>query len=329
VKLAPAIAMAALLFARAAQADGDSRARAKEAFERGESEVHALAFDRALASYKEAIAIDPSASTAGLARTRVGELESHSEGGFAPLVALERVRRSPSSTRAEVDALGAAAPGFPAGRVRAEAELVVGEALWHRFDDRASARVALERAVEDEGADRLTRSLALNELCGLFREGDDLPSAERAVDRFGDLAPALRTEIRRLARRARFRVTSAYFLAALGLVALALAARAVVKLGLDAARTRLVRSFDLALALYLGGGASLLVRARGEGDTRPFLWLGLGVLAVAIAGRTIGLSSTRPAARAARAIVCIVGVLAVAFLSIERTDASFLASVGL
>ena len=61
------------------------------------------------------------------------------------------------------------------------------------------------------------------------------------------------------------------------------------------------------------------------------LWLGVGVLGVDLAARAwrIGSRDGRPIARAARAVVCAAGVLAVAFLALERADAGYLESFGL
>jgi hypothetical protein len=73
------------------------------------------------------------------------------------------------------------------------------------------------------------------------------------------------------------------------------------------------------------------VRVHGEGDVRPFLWLGFGVLAIDAAARAwrMGFVDERSVARVGRAITCGVAVLAVAFLALQYADASYLETLGL
>jgi hypothetical protein len=87
----------------------------------------------------------------------------------------------------------------------------------------------------------------------------------------------------------------------------------------------------VAFSLYLGGAAAVLVRLRGDGDPRPFVWLGLGVLAAFAVARAwrLGWGAGGPSARAARGIFCAAFVIAAAFLAVERTDPSYLEGLGL
>src|SRR4051812_46719078 len=175
-------------------------------------------FEEALGAYREVIAIDPAAPAARAARARADDLEAHAEGGFAPLAELEAVRRDPKKIgdRASIEALERDLAGFPAGRVRAEAALVVAEAWWHRLGEPRRAVGPLTFALEDSAADRLTRALALSELCAVLRELGDLRAALEAVDRHPDLSPGTRAEIRRLYRRVELRAAS---VAVLGILA--------------------------------------------------------------------------------------------------------------
>jgi hypothetical protein len=99
----------------------------------------------------------------------------------------------------------------------------------------------------------------------------------------------------------------------------------------DAVLRDAVRASSVAFALYIGGAASILVRVHGEGDVRPFLWLGFGVLAIDAAARAwrMGFVDERSVARVGRAITCGVAVLAVAFLALQYADASYLETLGL
>jgi hypothetical protein len=100
---------------------------------------------------------------------------------------------------------------------------------------------------------------------------------------------------------------------------------------LHKATREVVRPVAIGFALYLGAAGAVLVRLYGAGDVRPFLWLGAGVLAMDVIARSwrLGSSEQRPAARIVRALACAAGVIAVAFLALERADAGYLESFGL
>ncbi len=318
--------------ADALEAPEDRRARARALFDEGERATAELRFAEALAAYEKVMTIDPGAPFARLARTRAADFTAHGEGGFAPLARLEAVRRQADADRATIDALARDAASFPAGRVRAEARLVVAEAYWHRFGELGLAAAALEEALSDPAADRLTRALAMNELVALERERGDLQAAHRALERFPDLVPALRAEVARLVRRVWIRRVALGTVAVLGAIGLLSIVRLLRRTRDPERVTRaVVRPLAVGFALYLGGAAAILVRLHGDGDARPFIWLGLGVFAVDVAARAwrLGSGDTRAVARASRAIVCAAGVLAVAFLALAGTSAGYLESFGL
>lgn len=314
--------------------DLEARAAAQQSFDRAELAFEALRFADALAAYRAAASADPSARFVPIARARAADLEAHAEGDFAPLARLSAFRRDPiqGGDRAAIEALARDVATFPPGRVRGEAELTIADAWWHRLGDPQRAVAPLEAAVADETGDRLTRSLALGELVSLHRERGDLDAALAAVDRFPDLAPAARKELRSLARRGRLRVAAIALLAALGVFGLVSLARAAPRLGGLAELPRAVLPpLAVAFSLYLGGAAAVLVRLRGDGDPRPFVWLGLGVLAAFVVARAwrLGWGDGGPSARAARGLLCAAGVIAAAFLAVERTDPSYLEGLGL
>jgi hypothetical protein len=94
-----------------------TRAEATASFERAERASRERRFGEALAAYRQAAAIDPSAPFVPAARARAADLEAHAEGGFAPLARLEELRRDPARTsdRAAIEALERDAAGFPEG----------------------------------------------------------------------------------------------------------------------------------------------------------------------------------------------------------------------
>ncbi len=247
------------------------------------------------------------------------------------------MRRDPQrmADRAAIEALARDLEAFPAGRVRAEARISVAEAWWHRLGEPEQAIAQYEAAVADAGADRLTRSVALSELWTLRRQRGEIREALAVVDRAPDVSPNLTVVVRRAWRREQARGAAFAVLGVLG----AVGAAALVRLALAARDVRdlpgqVVRPSVVAFSLYLGGAGAVLVRLRGDGDTRPFLWLGLGVLALAVIARAVPLAlpvatgARRPAARAIWAAACALGVMAAAFLAVERTDPSYLEGIG-
>ena len=312
-------------------ADPAPRADAAASYERAERAAQEGRFAEALAAYRDALAADPGAPAATAARARIGDLEAHAEGGFAPLARLDEVRRDPrrSGDRAEILALERALGSFPGGRVRAEARLFVAEA-WRRLGEPARALPPLEAAVADDSADRLTRALALAELCALRQERGELREALAVVERDPALSPAMTEKMRRLTRRERLRGLAALVLGGLGAVGMgSIATLAKRARDLRDLPALLVRPLGVAFALGLGGAGALLARAQG-GDARPFVWLGLGVLAVGVVARAFRLAAGgRRRARAVWAAACVAGVVAVAFLAAERTDAAYLDPLGL
>ncbi len=328
------LSVAASGVAGAARADqGEARVAATASCARGEAAAKGLRFAEALAAYRAAIVEDPSAACVSMARARIEDLEAHAEGGFGPLARVEALRRDPKKAAdpAEIEALARDLEGFPPGRVRAEARLLVAEAYWHALKDPARAIAAFEAAAQDGAGDKVTRALALAELWSLRKQRGEVREALAEVERDPTLAPALVGIVRRAVLRERIRE------AAFGVLGV-LAAAGAAAIGRLVVRARDVREVPaqvlgpraVAFGLYLGGAGAALVRVHGGGDGRPFLWLGLGVLAILAMGRAWGLwIGTRPAARAICAAACVAGVLAIAFLAVERTDASYLEGLGL
>lgn len=323
--------------ASSSAASEGAASRAVARFEEAEQARAEGRFAEAVRAYREALAAEPSARFAPVARARAEDLEAHAEGGFAPLLALTSARRALGSAaepeaRAAVEALARDLRGFPEGRVRAEAAVLVGEAWWRKLGDPRRAVEVLTFAAEDAAGDPLTRQLALTEASALLRERGEISAALALLERHAALSPGALAEVRRLARRGALRTASIAVLASLVVVFVFAFFGAARRLGgMRFAQRAAVRPLMVGFSLYLGGAAAVIVRLRGEGDPRPFLWLGLGVLAVSIVARTLALTSTRgrAALTAARVAVCVAGVLAAAFLSVERTDASYLASLGL
>lgn len=327
------LVVACVLLGLAGVARAGSRDAARAAFDAAELARTELRFAEALAGYERAAAEDPTAPFAPRAISRARWLRDRSEGGFAPLVRLEQVRRRPidASARAAVDALVRDAQTFPPGRVRAEARLVGAEAYLGTYGDPERAAATLETILADPSGDPLVRGLAAGELVTMHRARGDLSAALEVVRRYPELTVTISPELWRLGRRRTLERLSFALLA--GILALGLAgfARLARRVGLRAAWGRVLRPWAVAVALYIGAGAALLGRAYGTEDPRPFLWLGLGVLgldALARAWRQGSVLGGR-GAKVGRAIVCALGVLAVAFLGLLHTEAGYLDGFGL
>jgi hypothetical protein len=322
-----------------ASADGESpaptaRERARDAFDRAERAVAGRRYAEAVAAYDAALAADPSAPFATVARARVADLRAHDEGAFAPLARLDEVRRDPerSKDRAAIEALARDLEAFPAGRVRGEARLVVAEALWHALGDPRRAATELGAVLDDRSADRLIQALALTELVAIERELGDLGAARDAARAHRDLAPRLAADLDRLARRGALRRAASALVALLALAGAASFVRASLRArDPRAVAHSVVRPLAVAFSLYLGGAAALIVHLRGGEDPRPFLLLGLGVLALDVIARAWRLAARdeRWLARGVRATSCAAGVVAVAFLILDRTATGVLDALGL
>jgi hypothetical protein len=316
-----------------AAAGEEARALAEASCKRAEQAARDLSFDEALAAYRAAMAADPSAPCARVARARADDLAAHSEGAFAPLARLESVRRDPKKTgdRAEIDALARDLEAFPPGRVRLEARVLVAESRWHALGDQDGAIAAFEAAVGDRSGDKLTRALALTDLCTLLKQRGELRRALAAVEREPGLTPELYADLKRLVLRERLRAVAFAVvgtLAAVGVVSL-------VRLAISARRAgllrRVARPLPALFSAFLAGGGAYLAHRHGGSDMRPFLWLGAGVFALDVVARAfrLAIGGGSRAVRTGWAVACVAGVVCVAFLAAERTEPGYIEGIGL
>lgn len=310
------------------------RMRARVLFTRGQRAVDDRRYADAITDYEACLATDPSAPFAAIARAKAADLRAHAEGGFAPLARFDSVRRDSvkRGDRAEIEALARDLAAFPPGRVRSEARLLVADAFWHAFGEPRRAVVPITEILDDPTADRLTRAHALAELVRVEKELGGVAGALEATRRYPDVAPQIGANLARVARRITLRSVSFGFVALLTALGVASFARAVYR-----ARdprpvvSEVVRPLSVGVALCVGGAAAVIVRLRGGGNPRPFLLLGLGLLAADIVARAwrVAARDERPFARALRAATCAAGAVAVAFLIFDRTAPDLLDTLGL
>ena len=175
----------------------------------------ALDFPAALAGYRRFVARDPGSRYASRALARIDDLQAHAEGGFAPLAALERVRRSTalSDDPRALEALDRASQGWPAGSVRAEAWMLVAEAYAGRMRRPRPAAEVFLRLAEDEQAPAQLREADNRDdgWQGAFRVGwFDAVATRYAIEANGGVEALAVTCVDGLADEREWKIATAY-----------------------------------------------------------------------------------------------------------------------
>ena len=106
------------------------------------------------------------------------------------------------------------------------------------------------------------------------------------------------------------------------------AIRLAKRIGAGATARSALRPVMVAFAVYVAAGGGALAHAYDGTTPAPFLVLAAGVLALGAVGRLWSRASS-PRQAWLRAPACAAGVLAVAFLALDRTNAAFLDAFGL
>lgn len=290
-----------------------------------------MAFPRALAGYRDFLARDPGSRFAARAQARVEDLEHHAEGDFAPLTALERVRRDPSlaNSLAGIQHLDRELERFPPGPVRAEARQLVGEAYLSRLQRPRDAARVLHALANDASATEDVRSLAAERLVQARALMGEEVSAAREVSTMR-IDPEVQRDARVLARRSILRRASWVTLSLTAVMALLSLARMGRARRLGEVFRAWRRPLPLAqlTLLTLGGGG--LAKMFDEHEMSPFLVLGAGSLGVYLAAAAWSVAgSAHPAAKVGRAFVCFTAALAVAFLAMDTLDPMMLEGINL
>jgi hypothetical protein len=334
------LALAAVMFApivsspaHALETAPDERSRALQTFEQAEHDDEALDFSRAQGEYEQALRLDPSTSKAIRAEQRAKALRERAEGGFGPLVTLERVRRNPalSSDARAIDELVKASATFPPGIVRVEAWAFAAEAYARRLARPNEAlelwrRVASDPATDPVLARATIKSLAMHHIArGELAEAQAaaaLPLADQELVR----------DIKRVVRRHYMHSASIGTIALALLLAAAAIARAARagRLREVLARARASSRLIVGYAAYVASGGALLASGYEDGTALPFLLLGATLVPLLLLARAwAAAGSSAPRARGLRAALCATSALAAAFLVLERTDVTYLEGLGL
>jgi hypothetical protein len=305
----------------------EARADARDVLARAESDDAAFAFDKALAGYDEVLRLDP---TILQAEQRATMIRARSEGGFEPLVTLERIRRDPrlASDAGAIDALVEAANTFPPGLVRVEAWVLAAEAYARRLGREADALPLWQRIASDPAAGPGVVQSAVRRLATARLARGEWAEAEATTAMRG-AEPKLVDDVRRGVRRHRLHLASVGVLVAvLGLAALTIvrARRASQTLRRTGASARVV----LGYAAYVAIAGAVLAAGYEQGRATPFLVFGIVLVPLLFIARAWGAAgSTARLARAGRAALCASGVIGAAFLVLERIDVAYLEGFGL
>jgi len=322
-------------FQRATAANDDAEAVAEAYFGLGRIDEAQGAFANALADDRAAMAAAPNTRWAIRASNRVDWLRARSEGDFAPLARLERVRRDPtlSEDPAAIDALAKDAESFPPGLVRVEARMLVAEAWLGRMHRPNDAVAELRKVTVDPKADPMTVRLAERELV------DALAGAGRIDDAVAEarahaphLDPRFVRQINRLLRRRAVRRASIVVMAAFFALAMAALARARRRKALGDAWQALRSITPVAglFVVFVAGAGGVLASNYESGNAMPFVELASAVLPLVLVARAWGaVGSERRAARIGRALLCGASVVAMAFLLLETVNPTYLEGFGL
>jgi hypothetical protein len=321
----------ALVFAAAlATAPSADRAEAERLYDVAVEEERDASFAHALADYEASVRIDPSNRYALRSTARARWLRDRSEGGFAPLVALEKLRRDPNSQSdaAAIDALARKLETFPPGEVRIEARMFVAESYATKLHRPRDAERELDALLDEPKGDVPLRAQAAKRLVDLAEARGDVGAARHAADRVLRTNPTLALEVTHWARRRvmlRVAITALSAFVALGVFSAArnLRGARIVVFAKFAAKAAL-------LCVYLAIIAVLLANAYERGHTLPFLALPATLFPILLVARAWGLSGERSKpARAARAFVSALAVASAAFLVLHAIDVRYLMSFGL
>jgi tetratricopeptide (TPR) repeat protein len=315
----------------AAAAGDDDRSAADALYLLGEMSEVALDFPAAITAYQSSAKRLPSGRYTPRAQRRASELRSHSEGGFAPLVELETLRRSPAladDPRA-IDALVAHASAFPPGKVRVEARMLAAEAFAGRLHRPDDALPLLEQVATDKAAEVLMARAAAAELLRAYIAREDYARALALTETSGTLLPpTAKKDLLRAMRRRPLRMAA---FADLGLLALA----ALVAVGRPG-RARVIAAVSAAAPMALVfaslacGAAGYLASRYEQTNPLPFTAMLPAIFVISLLSRAWSARGSRaPLARALRATVAFAGVFAAAFLVLDRMDPVYLSGFGL
>lgn len=308
---------------------GSPQTQAEAYYLLADADERDMHFASALAHYEASLAHLPSNRYAQRSEARASYLRSHAEGDFVPLTRLEQIRRDPNATAdaAAMDRLAHDAETFPKGAVRNEARMVVAEAYFARLGRPGDAHAPLAAILAEDDADPLLRQQAAQRLVELDLAGGRFADAKSAAARVAKEQPALLARVHRLERRHWLHFACISVVVAFALLAVVGTIRGRKRLG---GEVRAFLPWVLAFAAYVGAMGAMLASSYERGNALPFVAFAASLVPLALLSRGWGAAGApTPTARAGRALMSILAVLAAAFLLLERIDSRYLESFGL
>lgn len=282
----------------------------------------------AVALWREALAAAPTSRVAGRCETRIAYLTGRSEGAYAPLANLMRMRKLPTSalSAAVLDGYARRLDGYPRGRARREGRELVADAWLGRLGDARRARRAYEQWLAEPGVEDVERRLAASGLARAHTQLGDPGAALRAMQQAGLGASTDADDLRVEARRRVLRVVAWALISAFLGAGLALGGYR----GLQLARLRrALGPARLAAAIWVLGGPLLIAALFDDAAFDTFATLALAGGAVLLAATVFGagLGDAKSSRRHAVAVAAFAAMLGVGFLVLD--GAGFLLSLGL
>lgn len=314
----------------AAPPESPTRVEAERLYGLAEREERDLDFAKALANYEESVRTEPSNRWALRSSARARWLRERSEGEFAPLAELERLRRDPNAQgdALRIDTLARDLETFPPGEVRTEARMFVAESYAAKLARPSDAERELDALLDEPKSDVPLRAQAASRLVNLAMARGDATAARHAAERVSKTSPTLTARVAHWARRRTTLHVATVLLSAFIALGVATAAR-----NLRGARITALRKFAPKAALicvYLAIVAAVMASAYERGHTLPFLALPAALFPVLLVARAWALSgASSRAARTARAIFSVAAIASVAFIVLYKIDTRYLESFGL
>lgn len=269
-----------------------------------------------------------------LALAIVATAPVQARAGVPPEEQLARIRASPAlaDDPTAIDELARDLDALPSP-VRVEARMIVADAWLDRMHRSEAARALLRQVADDPEADPLTSRLAerkiVEALAGEGRLADALAEATSHASR---LDPSVTARVKTLVRRRWFRAEAVAALGAFGVLAAVALGRAALAGTASLAMRAMRRTSGIAVAfaVYLALGGGVLASQYDAGNGAPFALLSVAVLPLVLLARAwSAVGSTRVLARAGRAAICALGVLAAAFLLLDVAGPTYLEGFGL
>jgi hypothetical protein len=256
-------------------------------------------------------------------------------GNATPQATLDLVRLDPSrsSDPGAIQLLATQLDAFPPGPVQVEGRMFVAEAWLGRLHRPADALPLLRAVRDDPGAPAITARLAAREIVDALVATGHLDEASAEAATHADLLdPGFLKQTRAIVRRRTIRWTALAELGGFAALAGVALLRGFRRGALGQAGTALRRIAPVAalFVVYLAGLGGLLASQYETGNAAPFVGLGLVVLPLLLLARAwSAVGSSGAGARAGRAVVCAVTVLAATFVLLDTVHPSYLEGFGL